>query len=229
MIAYLQYLNETIGLPTVIIAGVIIVLAILNIIGEIMGAKNKIVPEFMKIRTHFKNKKTEREETAATLKAVKQHLAQQDETDNTLKEVKKLLSEVNTHYSEDNITKRNSWMDWVNNRAEVYDNSIVEITEQLKDATDALKDNTKMTEEMFVQSSRDRIIDFASKVSSGNVPVSREEFHRIFKVYERYEKFLEERKLTNGEIDINYQIIKESYETHTRERTFIEDVRGYEA
>ena len=32
--------------------------------------------------------------------------------------------------------------------------------------------------------------------------------------------------MTNGEIDINYQIIKESYEEHLRNHTFIEDVRG---
>lgn len=145
----------------------------------------------------------------------------------TLTEVKQLLSDVNAHYSEDNITKRNSWMQLVNDRATVYDESIIEISKNLSDVTQALKDNTKLTEEMFVQNSRDRIIDFAAKVVDEKAPVSREEFNRIFKVYERYEKFLEDHEMTNGEVDIAYRIISESYETHMRNHTFIEDIRGY--
>ena len=97
----------------------------------------------------------------------------------------------------------------------------------MADVTQALKENTKMTEEMFVQSSRDRIIDFATKVANETVPVSREEFNRIFKVYSRYEDFLEERHMTNGEVDIAYRIIQDSYGAHMRNHTFIEDIRGY--
>ena len=118
-------------------------------------------------------------------------------------------------------------MEWVNERAKVYDESIVEISKNLSDVTQALKDNTKLTEEMFIQSSRDRIIDFATKVANENAPVSREEFNRIFKVYDKYEKYLEDHKMTNGEIDIAYRIIKDSYEKHMRSHSFIEDVRGY--
>ena len=84
-----------------------------------------------------------------------------------------------------------------------------------------------MTEEMFVQSSRDRIIDFANKASDEKAMVSREEFNRIFKVHKKYEDFLEERGLTNGEVDIAYRIIQDSYEGHMRNHTFVEDIRGY--
>lgn len=118
-------------------------------------------------------------------------------------------------------------MQLVNDRAEVYDDSIKQLREALIEVMQALKDNTKLTEEMFVQSSRDRIIDFATKAGNENAVVSREEFNRIFKVYAKYEKFLEEHDMTNGEIDIAYQIIKESYEQHMRSHTFIEDKRGY--
>ena len=76
---------------------------------------------------------------------------------------------------------------------------------------------------MFIQSSRDRIIDFATKTSNENVPVSREEFNRIFKVYTKYEKYLDKYDMTNGEVDIAYQIIKEPYEQHLRNHSFIED------
>lgn len=149
------------------------------------------------------------------------------ETVKTLKNVQLLLNDVNSHYSADNIAKRDDWMKWVNDRTEVYDESIEKLRQTLSDITQVLKDNTKMTEEMFVQSSRDRIIDFATKVENKNTMASREEFNRIFKVYDKYEKFLKERELPNGEVDINYQIIKESYEEHLRNHTFIEDVRGY--
>ena len=206
MIAYLEYLDVPIKVGIIIIGCFVV----MQVIGELLEFKGKVVPEFLKVRKVFSRKSQEKKETAQTLKAVKQ-----------------LLSEVNTHYSEDNITKRNDWMNWVNDRALVYDNSIVEISKNLSDVTQALKDNTKLTEEMFVQSSRDRIIDFATKVADENVPVSREEFNRIFKVYNKYEKFLEDHNMTNGEIDIAYRIIIESYEKHMRHHSFIEDVRGY--
>lgn len=206
MLAYLEYLS----VPEVVGLSVVALLLVMNIVGEILEFKGKVVPEWIKIRKYISRKKKERQETAETIK-----------------EVKRLLGDVNKHYSADNITKRNSWMQWVNNRATVYDDSIVKINKTLSDVTQALKDNTKMTEEMFVQSSRDRIIDFATKVENRNTMVSREEFNRIFKVYDNYERFLRDRGLTNGEIDINYQIIKESYEEHLHNHTFIEDVRGY--
>lgn len=206
MIPYIEYLK----LPTQIAVALVGVLLVLNVIGELLEFKGKIVPEFMKIRKYFARKRNEKKETAQTLK-----------------EVQQLLSEVNGHYSADNITKRDAWMQWVNDRAKVYDDSIVEINSKLSDVTDALKDNSKLTEEMFIQSSRDRIIDFATKVTDDNVIVSREEFNRIFKVYDKYEKFLEERGLTNGEIDIAIHMIRESYEHHMKEHTFLEDVRGF--
>lgn len=207
MINFVEYLN----VPTRVALVIIGVFFVIQIVGELLEFKGKIVPEFIKIRKYFIRKKTEKVENAQTLK-----------------EVKNLLGEVNAHYSADNITKRDSWMNWVNNRAEVYDSSITDITTQLSGVIQALKDNTKMTEEMFIQSSRDRIIDFATKVSDEDSIVSREEFNRIFKVYNQYETFLEERGLTNGEVDIAYRMIKESYENHMKHHSFIENIRGYE-
>ena len=183
---------------------------VMQVIGEFLEFKGKVVPECLKIRKYFARRKKEKAEAAQTLK-----------------EVKQLLNEMNGHYSADNIAMRNEWMQGVDERLKAYDDSIVEISKNLSDVTQALKDNTKLTEEMFIQSSRDRIIDFATKTSNENVMVSREEFNRIFKVYAKYEKFLEEHEMTNGEIDIAYQIIKESYEQHLLNHTFIEDICGY--
>ena len=194
-----------------IMAGIIVgIILVANLVGELLELKGKVVPEFMKIRKYFKRKKAEKQENAKTLA-----------------DVKKLLSEVNAHYSADNITKRDAWMQWVNSRADVYDDSILEIKDKLALVTDALKDNSKLTEEIFVQSSRDRIIDFGLLVADGDKIISREQFHRIFKVHEDYDSFLKKRGLTNGETDIAMRVIEDSYATHMREHTFLEDVRGY--
>ena len=206
MVSFIEYLK----LPAAIGGVFVACFLVMQTIGGFLDFNGKTVPAIMNIRKYFKRKKQEKREAAEILKAVQF-----------------LLNEVNAHYSADNIAKRDGWIQWVNDKAVTYDNFIKEISEKFTDIAEALKDNTKMTEEMFVQSSRDRIIDFATKVENKNSMVSREEFNRIFKVYDKYNKFLKERKLTNGEVDINYQIIKESYEEHLRNHTFIEDVRGY--
>ena len=185
MLNYIEYLN----IPVKIALVLVVIFFSMQIIGEFLEFKGKVVPEFFKIRKWFTRRKREKAEAAQTLK-----------------DVQVLLNDVNSHYSADNIAKRDGWMQWVNNRAEVYDESIRQLREALTEVMQALKDNTKLTEEMFIQSSRDRIIDFATKTSNENVMVSREEFNRIFKVYAKYEKYLEEHKMTNGEVDINYQI-----------------------
>lgn len=206
MINYIEYL----GIPLKIAIVLVAIFFAMQAIGEFLEFKGKVVPEFFKIRKWFTRRKREKAEATQTLK-----------------DVQVLLNDVNGHYPADNIAKRDGWMKWVNDRAEVYDESIKQLREALTEVMQALKDNTKLTEEMFIQSSRDRIIDFATKTSNENVMVSREEFNRIFKVYAKYEKYLEEHKMTNGEVDINYQIIKESYEQRLRDHAFTEDIRGY--
>lgn len=206
MISYLEYINAPVKVGFIIIACFVA----MQVTGEILEFKGKVVPEFLKIRKFFSRRKAEKEEGRLMLKRVEQQ-----------------LDAVNSHYSTDNIAKRDSWMKWVNDRSIVYDESISAINKSLLDVTQALKDNTKLTEEMFVQSSRDRIIDFATKVADESIMVSREEFNRIFNVYDRYEKYIEEHDLTNGEVDVSIQIIRESYENRMKNHAFIEDVRGY--
>ena len=220
MINYVEYLN----IPEKIALIMIAAFFFLQAIGILLDLKGVVVPEIINLRKYFRRKKEER-------KTLAQMPAMFEKVDTLFEETKTLLNDVHEHYSADNIAKRDSWMQWVNDRAAVYDASVGEvgkISENLTGVTEALKECTKMTEEMFVQSSRDRIIDFASKVSNVNSPVSKEEFNRILKVYEKYENFLEEHELTNGEVDIAYRIIKESYEEHMKNHSFIEDIRGYD-
>lgn len=206
MLNYIEYLN----IPVKVALILVIVFFSMQIIGEFLEFKGKVVPEIFKIRKWISRKKNEKAEAAQTLK-----------------DVQVLLNDVNNHYSTDNIEKRNGWMQWVNNRADIYDESITQLRDALGEITQALKDNTKLTEEIFIQSSRDRIIDFATKVADEKSIVSREEFNRIFKVYTKYEKYLEEHELTNGEVDIAHRIIQESYEQRMRNQYFMEDIRGY--
>jgi hypothetical protein len=199
----------TLGIPGSIAVVLLIIFAVLQLIGEFVTAYGKAAPAFMTIRRVLSARKKRAEEQ-----------------DKTLKDVGKLLEHVHKHYNEDNIAKRDEWMGWVNSRAEVYDRTIIDYKELIDKLTDALNKNTKMTEQMFVESSRDRIIDFASKISNPVCFVSREEFHRIFKIYQKYEDFLESHGMTNGEIEVNYQLIQENYRERTVNHTFLEDVRS---
>ena len=202
MLNYIEYL----GIPLRIAFTLAIIFFGMQIIGECLEFKGKVVPEFMKVRKFFARKRTEKKKNIETLE-----------------KVEKLLNDVNEHYSADNITKRDDWIDWVNSRVKVYDDSIIKISQNLSEVIQALNANTRLTEELFVQQSRDRIIDFSHRAADHDIPVSREEFNRIFKVYAKYEKFLEEHYMTNGEIDIVYGVIKESYKWRTENKTFIED------
>lgn len=205
MITYIEYL----GIPGTIATGIVAVFFLMQIVGLILDIKGKAVPMVMNTFGYFKKRKQKELEREATLK-----------------EVQESLKKFDAHYSADNIEKRDTWMAWVNNQAGVYTKDIGDLKDEMGKVTKALEDNTLITEEMFIQTSRDRIIDFASKVGSGNTPVSREEYNRIFKVYERYEDFLKQRNLPNGEVAVNYQIILKSYEKHTIEHTFAEDMQN---
>jgi len=81
---------------------------------------------------------------------------------------------------------------------------------------------------LLIESKRNAIINFASYVIDEKNPVTREQFNRIFKIYEEYEEIIEANGLTNGEVDVAIRIIRESYEHHMRHHTFIEEIRGYD-
>lgn len=187
-------------------AGIVGVYAVLNLIGELCELKGKIVPEFFKIRKFFIRKREEKKQQKQLLQ-----------------DVKKLLDDVNNHYSEDNIAKRNAWMQWVNDRAVIYDQSVSE----LKDLKQAIADGNALTLDLYINVNRNRIIDFASKVANEAKLISKEEFNRIFKVHKEYEDVLKKHHMKNGEVDVAYRVILEAYEDRLKHHTFLEDIRGY--
>lgn len=202
MLNYLEYLN----VPSKITIALVVIFLGIQIIGEILEFKGKAVPEFVKIRKYFDRKKTERE----TLRALPV----------TLQNVQTALDAVNKHYSEDNIAMRDQWIKDVNKKLEEHDNWRIDFDKKL----DA---NTEITRGIQIDNKREAIIDFAARVIDENVPVTHEQFNRAFKLYGEYEAIIKEQNMTNGEIDVAHRIIKEAYENHLRNHTFIEDVRGY--
>lgn len=220
MLNYLEYLNISPNKVLFIVVGVFLVI---NVIGELLEFKGKIVPEFVKVRKYFARKKKERIALAQMTELLETHQGMAD----TVVEVKRLLADFDVHYSNDNIAMRDKWMKEVNEhilsseeRRRVQDALMCELNEKLDK-------NTAVTLSILIENKRSAIIDFASKVIDENYPVTKEQFNRIFKIYKEYEEVIEEHKLTNGEVDIAIHIIQESYEQHMKKHTFIEDVRGY--
>lgn len=203
MINYIEYLN----MPTKIGILIVGVLLILQVIGELLEFKGKIVPEWMKFRKYFSRKKQERE-------AVKDMIA-------TLSDVKKSFADFNSHYSSDNIKMRDEWIKGVNSRLDQNDIWIKELDRKMDK-------NNEDTLSLLIDSKRNTIINFASYVIEERSPVTREQFNRIFKLYDEYESIIEANNMTNGEVDVAHRIITESYENHMRNHSFVEDVRGYE-
>lgn len=212
----IQALLTQLNAPATIIIAIVGIFTVLQIIGELIELKGTIVPEFMKIRKFFARKKKEHE----TLTKITEAFATWQEIPDTLKNVQDLLAQVNCHYSADNISMRDEWIKNVNRKLEENDKFNKEISQKLdKNNADTLS--------LVIESKRTAIIDFAARVVDQRNPVTREHFSRIFKIYEEYEAIIEANNMTNGEVDIAYRIIKDSYEEHLRNRSFIEDIRGY--
>ena len=207
MLGYIEYLK----VPSIVAIAVIAVLFFMQVIGEVLAFKGKVVPEIMTLRKRCTRKRKEK----AALHQLVELMPTLQEVPGTLSEVKLLLAEVNAHYSKDNITMRDQWMNGVNARLE-----------QVGEMAQMLERNSADTLEVVINIKRNAILDFAALVVQGK-PVTREQFHRIFNMYDEYEATLVANSRTNGETDVAIRIIRESYEEHLRNRTFVEDIRGY--
>lgn len=211
MVNYLEILNAP-AKVTLILAGVFL---FTNIIGEILEFKGKVVPEFIKIRKYFARKKIEKK-ALSKLPDVIERIEKIPEVSETLLNVETLLNEVNLHYSADNIAMRDGWMQSVDDRLQ-----------GMKDLNKKIDKNNEDTLSLLIESKRSHIIDFASYVVDENKPVTHEQFKRAFKIYAEYEQIIKDNSLVNGEVDIAIRIIRDAYEGHMKNHSFIEDIRGY--
>lgn len=202
MLDYIEYLNIPVKVAIVLIGAFLI----MQLVGEILEFKGKVVPEFVKVRKIFTRRKKERE--------------MMHKMEKTLDRVQATMDELNQHYSTDNIQMRDEWIKRVNSKLDQYDASMAELDRKLdKNNSDTLS--------ILVDNKRNAIISFASMVIDETKPVTKEQFNRIFKLYEEYEAIISANGMTNGEVYIAIRIIREAYENHLRNHSFIEDIRGY--
>lgn len=202
MLNYIEYLNVQSQIAIALIA----VLFVLQLIGEFLNFKGKAVPEIMSIRKYFARKKSER-------KVIR-------ELPETIQDLKNIVNNIDKHYNADNISMRDKWIDSVNSKLIMEDKLVRDLNKKLDEAN-------KDIVSILVDNKRNTIIDFASRVSNSSVLVTKEQFNRVFKIYKEYEDLISKNGLTNGEVDIAYRIIVESYEEHLSNHTFIEDTRGW--
>ena len=202
MLDYIEYLDIPVKVAIVLISAFLI----MQLVGEILEFKGKVVPEFVKVRKVFARRKKER--------------VLMQKMEKTLDQVQTTMDELNKHYSTDNIKMRDEWIKTVNSKLDQYDASMEELDRKLdKNNSDTLS--------ILIDSKRNSIISFASLVIDESKPVTKEQFNRIFKLYEEYESIIKANGMTNGEVDIAIRIIREAYESHLRNQSFIEDIRGY--
>lgn len=206
---YLEYIGEFFDkLPLEVIAAAMIIFGIMQGIGEVLEFKGKIAPEILTIRKVIKRRKEEK-------KAYR-------EVPKLLAETKSLLEDVKSHYSADNITKRDEWMNWVNNQAGVYDKSIAELKE-------TMNENNKITLDLLIDSKRNYLLDFTSRAIDMNCPMSKEQYQRFYVVHEEYEDILKEHGMTNGQVDVAYEVANKSFAERLKNHAFIEDTYENEA
>ncbi len=79
-----------------------------------------------------------------------------------------------------------------------------------------IKNLTELFVEKQINDYRWEIINLADRISGGKV-VSKECYKHAIATYERYEKIIEDRGLTNGEVEISIQIINDSYKQKLKE------------
>lgn len=195
---------------------VVILFLVMQLIVEILKFKGVVVPEIISVRTRIEQRRKEKE----TIRQMADLLPTLSEVPEMLKNTGVLLGNVDKHYSDDNIRMRDGWIKNVNEKLEAHD--IL-----MQGLLDTVHKNGENTLSLLIESKRSAIIDFASKVIDPNIPVTRAEFNRIFRIHKEYEEIINENKIKNGEVDIAIGLIQESYEEHMRNHTFLEDIRGF--
>lgn len=191
-------------MPITIGVVIIVLLLIMQIIGELIEFAGKTVPEFMKLRKFIKRKREEKE----ALKTLPTKIQEFNDT----------LSKFNKHYSPENIKKRNEWMQHIDNKEEIYDEKFSKLSSLLDRVSQTVVD-------IQIDNKRSQIIDFARIASDSSIPVTREQFNRILKMYDDYERIIKENGMTNGEIEIAHSIIVKAYKRHMENHSFVEDMQ----
>ena len=109
-------------------------------------------------------------------------------------------------------------MKHVDDKEHIYDTEIDKLAQVLAKVNQTVVD-------IQIDNKRSQIIDFASIASDEGIPVTREQFNRILKMYSDYERIISENGMTNGEIEIAHSIIVKAYKKHMENHSFVEDMQ----
>ena len=187
---------EYLGIPGTIAVALVGLFVVCQVIGEIAEAFGKIVPEFLKIRKYFSRKKKEKEEMQQTLKKCRE-----------------LLSDFNSHYDADNISKRNTWMSGVDKSVKDIKklndkmDKLLEVNENLKDQLDQVKENVLENE---ADRLRSELFDCGNRCRR-NIRLHPEEMDHVRAVYDKYSNVLHQ----NGPGEAEFNFITDYYNHQT--------------
>ena len=187
---------EYLGVPAATAIALVVLFLIFQIIGEIIEVCGKVAPEFFKIRKYFSRKSKEKAENQKMIK-----------------ECKELLSEFNSHYDEDNITKRNNWMNKVDDSVKNNDQFIHTLDakiDKLLTANENLKDQLEQVKSKVLENEADRLrselFDCGNRCRR-NIRLHPEEMEHIRAVFHKYSEVLHK----NGTGEDEFKFITHYY------------------
>lgn len=125
-------------------------------------------------------------------------------------EINNLKDELKT-YQETTFQRENEWhQQSIDIRDGLKENQM-----HIADTINEISKNLKELQEGFLEEKIDRmrwkILDFANAIHNGRVSYL-EQFNNVLKTYDEYEKILEERGLTNGQVEESISFIREKYQ-----------------
>ena len=184
-------LFERLGVPGTIISAIAFVLLVAGAIKEFTSSFST----FKKVFNWIKGIK----------KRIKEKKEAQEKMQQSLLEAQQIIKDFSIHYSKDNISQRDNWINWVNQKAEEYNSTLDNINKRLEKLD-------MITEETRLDQQRNAILDFAARVNNPQYDYSREHYRKIFKTIDTYEKYIEENFLTNGEVDAAIEKIQKAFD-----------------
>jgi hypothetical protein len=183
---------EYLGIPMTVAIVLVSIWLILHIIGFILDIKKKAVPEIINIRGYIRRKKEDKQ---------------------MIRECKELLSEFNAHYNTDNITKRNDWMNGVNNSVKNNDALIEKLDgkiDKLLADNESLKTQLHQVKSNVLENEADRLrselFDCGNRCRR-NIRLHPEEMDHIREVYHKYSVVLKQ----NGPGEKEFNFITDYY------------------
>lgn len=226
----MQELIETLGawgVPAAVLGVIIGIFVVMQVTGEIIEWTGKVSPKILKVRKIFKENKEKKEKTQKILD-------QYDEQAKLLQSMQTLIADFNSHYSSDNMEQRNTWiktvndnLEWTRKRANIYDETVKQLTAMQSDVAKLSEFSCKIIKEDY----RNRILDFQHRLVNArgkSTPeyCSREEFRKIYATYEDYEAFLEYTHDENHQVDDAMKTIRKAEAGELPNIVFIDDLRN---